>query len=508
MKGHNVCAGVAVRRSALCRCVIVLVLAVMGIRGPAEALDSRTDLPGKAGHRNEQRLPVPSANEPAAAAFSTTPGGGEALEEWMSAWLPRPEACRYPDCLALEKAVEIAVDANLDRKIFGEGIAAAEARRMDAKSAFLPRLVTQYRYAHFGRDAFESITTGELNYSQQDQFEASVSLIQNLFSGYADLKRYEIADIQLERERVGDAQAVSAIAYETRERYIAVLRALKKVELNAALRERLEGHEAKVKEYYEKGLAPLNELLETQIYINRAGQDIRAAETEAAIARESLNQYLEMPLETSFRVTPLPIETSFPLDLSRCVEIALENSHRLRMADLDIQIARREKDLANSDRYPSVDLSLNYYRFGEDWYLDGFDETGLSRDNWSFLTSISYNFTDMRSSFYRTREKLSRIRQSEYRKRSAENRVVLEVRRAFMQMAELSDRIEGLSRDVDTAGHNLSIVERKYLNFLTPSSEVINGHRLLKALQDEYHDARFNYKSAENRLLQALRPGR
>jgi outer membrane protein TolC len=62
---------------------------------------------------------------------------------------------------------------------------------------------------------------------------------------------------------------------------------------------------------------------------------------------------------------PLALVDTGPLDLARCLELAIKNSHRIKAADSSIDVARARHGQALSSRYPDISARLTATRLDE-----------------------------------------------------------------------------------------------------------------------------------------------
>ncbi|HEX5330358.1 TolC family protein [Sulfuricurvum sp.] len=112
-----------------------------------------------------------------------------------------------------------------------------------------------------------------------------------------------------------------------------------------------------ISEMLTQGLSNKMDLLETQLYRDRAMMEINTAHTKAYLAQRKLEDLIRTPIQT------LPSLSEHFLDnpeifknQSTNVE---ENNPDLRIANLSRRIAEQEIDLRASEHYPKIDLSLS-----------------------------------------------------------------------------------------------------------------------------------------------------
>lgn len=105
-----------------------------------------------------------------------------------------------------------------------------------------------------------------------------------------------------------------------------------------------------------EGLSNKMDLLDTQIYRDRAQLEILAAEKKELLSRKKLESLIQVPVEGVYGfAADLRLEQTAALTESE----SLDQSPELQVAALSRQIAEREIAIRNYDHYPKVDLSLS-----------------------------------------------------------------------------------------------------------------------------------------------------
>jgi outer membrane protein len=420
----------------------------------------------------------------------------------LGLWLvftPASSAQNQDTALTLKQAVEIAIKANLDLMISREDIAAAQSIKKIQRSNLLPTFSTTYEYT---RDD-EGRSIGGFAESSRDTYAFAITATQPLFRGYELISAYRIAELGVDVAELNENLTRLNVIFDTKNAYFTVLKT-QKLELVARDSvKNLEAQEEVARNFYEVGMTPLNDLLQVQVRVANAKQNLIVAGNNFQIAESQFNIILRQPINSPVRLLDIQAYTPLENDIDYYLEQADNNRLDIKVADLEIEIAQKDVEVATSDYYPSLSLTGNYFRVGEDPDVDGgegiFDEKG-----WQIAATASWDIWEWGRRNSGKKEKLSRLAQARYNKEAVQDQAHLEVKGAYLKVIESEKNIVTVEKALVQAKENLRINEERYKEQVATSTDVLDAQTLLTVTRTNYVNALYDFKIAKAALQRAI----
>ena len=420
----------------------------------------------------------------------------------LGLWLvftPASSAQSQDTALTLKQAVEIAIKANLDLMISREDIAAAQSIKKIQRSNLLPTFSTTYKYT---RDD-EGRSIGGFAEASPDTYRFAVTATQPLFRGYELINAYRIAELGVDVAELNVKLTRLNVIFDTKNAYFTVLKT-QKLELVARDSvKNLEAQEEVARNFYEVGMTPLNDLLQVQVRVANAKQNLIVAGNNFQIAESQFNIILRQPINSPVRLVDMQAYTPLENDIDYYLEQADTNRLDIKVANLEIEIAQKDVQVAKKDYYPSLTLSGNYFRVGEDPDVDGgegiFDDEG-----WQIAATASWDIWEWGRRNSGKKEKLSRLAQARYNKEAVQDLAHLEVKRAYLKVIESEKNIVTVEKALVQAKENLRINEERYKEQVATSTDVLDAQTLLTITRTNYVNALYDFKIAKAALQRAI----
>jgi outer membrane protein TolC len=255
--------------------------------------------------------------------------------------------------------------------------------------------------------------------------------------------------------------------------------------------------------FYQVGMSPLNDLLQAQVELANAKQELIVAKNNMENTESDFNTLLRRPINTSVAVEDILDYSSFEKDLEYCLAQADNKRLEIKIADLDVAIAQKELQLAKKDYYPSISLEGNYFREGTEWDVDG-GKGIFDPDGWNILTVAKWNFFEWGRTFYGTNEKKSRLSQAQFRKDELLDNIRQEVKKAYLRTQEAEKAIITVEKAVEQAKENFRINEERYKEQVATSTDVLDAQTLLSKTVTNYYNALYAFKIAKAALYRAM----
>jgi outer membrane protein TolC len=420
----------------------------------------------------------------------------------LGLWLvftPAHSAQGQDNALTLKQAVEIAIKANLDLMISREEIAAAQSIKSIQRSKLLPTFSTTYEYT---RDD-EGRSIGGVAEASPDKYSFAITATQPLFRGYELINAYRIAELGVDVAELNEKLTRLNVIFNTKNAYFTVLKT-QKLELVARDSvKNLEAQEDVARNFYEVGMTPLNDLLQVQVRVANAKQNLIVARNNFQIAQSQFNIILRQPVNSPVRLVDIQAYIPLENDIDYYLEQADINRLDIKIADLEIEIAEKDVEVAKKDYYPTLTLTGNYFRVGEDPDVDGgegiFDDKG-----WQIAATASWDIWEWGRRKSGKKEKLSRLAQARYNKEAVQDLAHLEVKEAYLKVIESEKNIVTVEKALVQAKENLRINEERYKEQVATSTDVLDAQTLLTVTRTNYVNALYDFKIANAALQRAI----
>jgi len=421
--------------------------------------------------------------------------------------LPAPGPAQTSgEALSLADSVELALTANLGVKRSQEEINAAEAVRHSSMTKFLPTLGSSYNYIHRNEERTQPSLLGAgqpIVTSPQDQYTFTTSFTQPIFTGFGLINEYKLSELGLDRAEVSSKLTRQDVILDAKNAYFSVLKNQKLMEVAQQTVASIASQKEVSENFYKVGLSPLNDLLQSQVQLANAKQQLTTAQNNLEIARTRFNTVLRRPVNTPVLLVEEVDYATFQESLDDCLAQAQRNRLEVQVADLDIGIAEKQVKLAEKDYYRTVNPTGAYARTGDDWEAHGGE--GISDSaGWNVQATATWEFWQWGRTGYGRKEKLARLAQSKYKKTEITDNINLEVKSAYLRTKEAEQNIITIEKAVEQAKENLRITEEQYKEQVATQTDVLVAQTLLTQTMTNYYNALYDYKIAKAVLMRAI----
>ncbi len=406
--------------------------------------------------------------------------------------------------LALQQIIQIVLDANLDIKTSGKEAEAAAFAKKSSRANFYPTLNTTYQYRH-NEEEIESYGTV---ITPWNQYSFSFSATQPLFSGFAITNQYKMAELSLDMAKANQKLVRQDVVLDATRAYFEILKAEKLLSVFKETVRQVSAQTDVVKNFYDVGMSPLNDLLESQVLLAEAKQQVVFAKNNLEIARSNMNRLLRRPTHQPIFVVDMLDVAPLTYDLDTSIQMALDNRIEINMSDIEVALAQKDIELAKRTYYPTLNLQYNYYRFGQedDWHVnlaeDGVDPEDLSV--WDIRAIASWNIWDWGKTSNATREKKSRLSQARMNREKLKDGIRLGVTQAYLNTQTAEKNIATIETAIEQAQENVRINEERFKEQVATSTDVLTAQTLLARTMNSYYSALYDFNIAKAGLFREM----
>jgi outer membrane protein len=394
--------------------------------------------------------------------------------------------------LSLQQVIDMAIEANLNLKSSKEEINAALSTKKQSRSGFLPAFNATYQYKRTDDDTVKKSILTNLN-----EYNFSASFTQPLFTGFALINQYKMAGYGLDIAQANEQFVRQNVILEARSVYFTVLKADKLLKVSEETEKQIEAQKDVANNFYEVGMSPLNDLLQAQVELANAIQNVILAKNDLQNAESDLNILLRRSINSPVVLVDILDFSPFQDNLEYCLQTAEENRVEIKMANIEIAMAEKDMKLAQRDYYPQVNLIGSYYKVGEEWDVE---------DNylWDIRAVASWDFWEWGRTAYGVREKNSRLSQAALKKSQTLDDVSAEVKRAYLRTRAAEKFIATVETAIEQAEENFRINQERYKEQVATATDVLIAQTLLSRTKTNYYSALYEYKIAKATLYRAM----
>jgi outer membrane protein len=408
----------------------------------------------------------------------------------------------------LQQTIRRALDANLGLQKSRQEIEAAQAAKSSRRTFFFPTLSSQYSYLHRDKPISTAVAlpngqTTDLITSPEREYDFVTSFTQPIFTGFALLNQYKIASLGLDSAEVNNKLVRQDVILDAKNAYFSVLKTQKLMDVAKDTVTQISAQKEVTENLYQVGMSPLNDLLQSQVQLANAKQQLIVAQNNLAIAKAQFNTVLRRPVDAPVSVQDILNYQVFQHDVDWCLKEAEQNRLEIRIADLDIEIAQKGYELAQSDFFPSINLTGNWYKRGTGWQVNG--GTGVADpEYWNIQATATWNFWQWGRTHFDTKEKYMLLAQSKTSKQQILLNIKLEVKQAYLKTKESEQNILTIEKAVEQAKENLRITEERYKEQVSTNTDVLVAQTLLTQTMTNYFNALYDFKIAKAVLYRAI----
>ncbi|WP_340112228.1 TolC family protein [Maribellus mangrovi] len=272
----------------------------------------------------------------------------------------------------LQKCFEYAIENNLQIKRQRINAQYNENLVKQARNDKLPNLNAQLgNDFSFGRSLTYDNTYDNINSAS---VSGAVNTNMTIFNGMTltNTVRQRELDLQVtlqELEKTKD-DIMLGIAAE----YLQILFAEEVIEVTKANIEVTKGQIERTKQLVEAGSAARGALLEIEAQLAREELQLVNNQNDVQLSYLNLYQFLDLPISESFKIEkPKLPEIQANLTIMNAFDVfsnAINTRPEIKAAQLRVESAMKQLDIAKGNQYPSLSFGANYYNLFNNQYTD------------------------------------------------------------------------------------------------------------------------------------------
>lgn len=361
---------------------------------------------------------------------------------------------------------------------------------------FLPKLGASYAGTYYDR---KYTTTGK----QQDWY-ANVNVSQPVFQGFNLLATWQKAKLTEESTQASLRNVELSLISSVQSNFLSLLKARMDVKSAEDSVARLESQLKVISAFYDVGLRPKAEVLDAEVDLATAKQDLLTARNAVSTQEAQLNTLLNIPLETKVDYVGQLKHIPFDLSLQECLTRAYEARPDLVIGQKSVEAAEKDSTIAASSFYPSVDADYNYYKRGDDPGLGRGGYSHAGQEYWSVGVSASMTLFEWGADYYDVKKADETVKQVEAQLEDTRLNAGFEVKTALLNIKEAADRIAVAQKSVEAAEEAYRMAVARYQAQVGTNTDVLNAQSRLTTSEAQLSQALADYGTAISTLYVAM----
>ncbi len=411
--------------------------------------------------------------------------------------------------LSLREAIDEALKNNFFIKQRVAQISSSIEQEKIAKTFLLPKLSSSYSYQRLKERPYaifeNPLISGEeyqVHLGDRDRTYWDVTITQPIFTGFSLITRHRIAKLGIDLAKEYRHQAELDIVEAVKVSYFYVLLSKRYVQIAEEEVEQLRSHYHDAKAFFKQGTIPYNDLLKSKVALAEAEQKLVRARSDLKVAISKLNTLLERNIDESTQIEDISSFVPESYNLKQLYQEALRRRPEIKALKVAIRQAEQKIRLAKSGYYPHIYLVAKYEQTGTD--LGATENDYGNNKNASIGIQAKWDIFEWGKTKAEVRKARHEYRQLCYELKETEDRIRLEVKRAFEDLRVAVKNLETARTALKQAKENYRITDLRYKENLTTSTEVLDARTYLTQAEVNYYDALYGYMTAKAKLEHSI----
>lgn len=402
---------------------------------------------------------------------------------------------------SLQKCIEYALENNIQIKQQALNNEYTQNQVNQAKSDRLPNLNAGLsNNLNFGRSLGYDNTYKNVNSSQYNGYLSTDVTLWNGFTLQNTIKQREF-DLQA---AIQDFQkAKDDIMLNIAASYLEILFAEELEQVSLTQIEVTRQQIARTQQLVDAGSLARGALLEIEAQLAREELQLVNNQNSVQLSYLTLYQFLELPIAESFKIEkPRLPEIKANVTMANSFDVyknAMQLRPEIKAAQMRVESARRQLDIAKGTAYPSLSFGANYYNLYNDKYTDLTGESISFGDQLKNNKRYSMGLTLNIPIFNKFQVKngvanaILQISDYEYRLQSAGNVLRKEIEQAYTNALASLNRYISSEKAVKSTEEAFRYTEEKFNVGMINSVEYNQSKNNLTVAQSELLQARYEY---------------
>ncbi len=403
--------------------------------------------------------------------------------------------------LTLEDCVNLGIKQNPTIVAARKDLLAAESAVKSQRGAFGAPFKATYGYKHSGDQPRSSGVPSDY----QDKWAFTLNISQPVFKGFELLSKYQKTKLQRASTEASLYNAELSLIKSIQTSFLTLLQGRMEVKSKQDSVARLKSQLQVIQAFYQVGLRPRVDVLQAEVELATAEQDLLIAKNTVDSRAARLNTLLNLPIEKvvnySGELTYLP----FSMNLDQCIAKADRDRPDLRIAKKAVEIAEKDVTISESDFYPDVTADFNYQSAGGDPSVSKNKYNYQNRpDSWDVGANVNWEFFSWGQTYYDVKRADDNVKKIKAEFDNTKLEASYEIKDQMLSLKAAADRIGVGRKSVEAGREGYRMAMARYQAQVSTNNEVLNAQSRLSDSEAQLIQALSDYQVALAKLYVAM----
>ncbi|WP_281556473.1 TolC family protein [Thalassomonas sp. RHCl1] len=258
--------------------------------------------------------------------------------------------------------------------------------------------------------------------------------------------------------------------------------------------ERLKQHQANAEHMYANALIWSNDVLQAKVRVSSGLQELLVSKNNVLDAKRQLNILMDREITFAFNTRGQLDYSPVKWRYQDAVNYTLAHRAELKQTQLDIDIAREDRNIAKADMKPSLDLNLQR---GSSAFNSSFDN---SITETQVTLSLQWNFWQWGKTSQQVAAVDYNLRRLALDLRQQKNQFQADVHAVWLKLQEADNNLKVLQQSLALAKENFRVSQIRYKEQLGSSNDVLDAQDLLTQTRSNHIQALGQFLTAKAEL--------
>jgi outer membrane protein TolC len=347
-------------------------------------------------------------------------------------------------------------------------------------------------------NAYDAILPEDIQ--KENSLSSSVKLEQAVFTGGKLINSIKIANKLYNIQEKRYFLVKQDIIYNTKDKYYSAILAQNVVEIKKDALQFAKEYYQKVKKMYNQGLVSEYDLLRAELEVAKLEPEVQEALKNAALALESLKNYLNLEEEISL-AGDIVLPNMQEFNLENALQEGLKMRTELELSKINLEVSRLNLRYEKGNFLPNIGITAEYNYFGQ-------NENSIEDDDWGnyYQVGIGFSmplFTGFSNSA-KTAKARHQLKQSQYSHQDLQEKIKLQIRNAYLTWQNNLKKLETQKKNRELAQKGLEIAQTRYENQVSDQLEVFDAQLQVKIARLNYRNSVYDTIMAYEELLKSI----
>lgn len=409
--------------------------------------------------------------------------------------------------LTIDDCIRMGIENNKSIKISKSKIESAEAKSKEIDASLLPSLKFNGGYTRLSEvDPFEVNTPyGKMSISTQvfDVYNMRLSATQPIFTGYRLKSNSEMIDLQKIASETDYQTDLNNLIYDIKNAYWNLFKAIqfhKSIKNNIDI---MKAHLADIQNFYDAGLALLNDVLKVKVQLANTELMLMDAENAIDLSMISLNTVMGIPNDTKIEIlSNVDTNMSQVPNLNNILDSAFQLRPEIKSFEIRIKAIEQSVKMAQSGWYPQIFASANYYFNRPNQRIMPTKDEFIG--TWDIGITISYDLFNWLTVPYQTQQAQASLNQSILGLQQLKDMISLEVTQSYLSLKKAIEKIQAAKIANQQAEENLRVTREKFLNGNATNTDLLDAENAFLVADINLITAYIDYEINNAKLIKSI----